>query len=211
MRILVFGDSFGAGFYDLEMGGWVNRLKILTDKKTVKNTDYDCSVYNLSVSGDSTRELLARFDIETKGREHSVEELVIIFAIGINDSYYFDKEKKTNVSEKDCIKNIQKLINLAKKYSSKIFFVGLTPVDQKKVNPVPWRTEISYDNNKIEAYDLIIKKICKENNIDFIDVMNKFKKENYHLLLIDGLHPNAKGHQLLFEIVRDFLEEKGII
>lgn len=209
MRILIFGDSIAAGMFD-QKGGWATRLRILTNSKHLKNLKYDRVFYNLSVSGNSTKELLERVKNEINARMNG-EELVIIFAIGENDSWVTGANQIVNVTEKVFKNNLQLLVNLAKLYSEKIFFIGLTPVEEKKVNPVPWRPEISYFNSQIALYDSIIKKICQDNDVDFIDIWSEFNKKNYKLLLSDGLHPNTKGHEVIYEKIRDCLIAKKII
>ena len=72
--ICVFGDSIAWGASDSEKGGWVERLKIYMGEHRSGN------VYNLGVSGDTTNDLLERFEQEAKARESDV----IIFAVGTN-------------------------------------------------------------------------------------------------------------------------------
>jgi len=171
----------------------------------------DYSVYNLGISGDSTENLLERFEFEAKQRIYEGEEIIIIFAIGVNDSCFVESKNIFLAAENDFLKNIKKLIGIADKYASRIIFVGLTPVEESKTNPIPWSvTGKCYKNIYIEKYDEIIKSICREKDVYFIDMFSEFNKLNYKKLLEDGLHPSAKGHKKMFEIVKDFLAEKRI-
>ena len=61
--LCVFGDSTAYGAWDLEKGGWVNRLWLFL----AKNKDDD--LYNLSISGGTTETILARFENEAKVRQ----------------------------------------------------------------------------------------------------------------------------------------------
>ena len=108
-------------------------------------------------------------------------------------------------------KNITNMIGLARKFSSRNIFLGLMPVDEKKTTPIPWRKDISYKNEYIEKYNEIIKNVCRENKIGFIDIFDKFLKNNYKKLLDDGLHPNSKGHEKIFGIVKNFIYDKKIL
>lgn len=210
-RILVFGDSIACGAWDCEKGGWVNRLREFLDRKILVNRKFDYRVYNLGVSGDTTEDLLYRFEFEAKNRLKESEENVFIIAIGINDSLLLiDKKELITPSEK-FRKNIQKLIKLSHKFTEKIIFVGLTPVVESKVNPLPWRKEVSYKNEYIKKYNEIIKSVCKENDVKFIEIFEEWIKSDYKILLEDGVHPNSKGHEKIFETVKDFLIEKKII
>ena len=209
-QILVFGDSITYGAWDKE-GGWVNRLRKFLDEKNLTNPNFYCLCYNLGISGDTSEDLIGRFEFETRQRLEDGEETIIIFAIGVNDSQFVHSEKRHMVPKEEFKGNIQKLISLARKYSSKIIFIGLTPVDETKTVPQPWDANKSCTNGYVKEYDSIIKKACKENRIYFVEIFEKLKKMNYQKLLEDGLHPNSEGHQKIFEIVKDFLVKNKII
>ena len=60
-KILVFGDSITYGQRDLEMGGWVNRLKLaLAHDDSITS----CHVFNMGISGQNTTEVLERMERE---------------------------------------------------------------------------------------------------------------------------------------------------
>lgn len=179
------------------------------DEKRLAGSDF--LVYNLGISGDNTDGLLERFDFETKQRLDEDEENIIIFAIGINDSQFVQSQKGFRINPEKFRNNIKNIISLAEKYSSIICFVGLTPVDEAKTSPIPWNVDKFYKNEFIKKYDKIIKSICAKNKIRFIDIYGKFAKADYKKLLEDGLHPNSKGHKMIFEIVKDFLVKEKII
>ncbi len=84
MRVLVFGDSITQGFWDVD-GGWVSRIRKTYDQKAIDTDDYDQpTIFNMGVSGNSSDDVLVRFDNETKVRAN--EELSFVFAIGVNDA-----------------------------------------------------------------------------------------------------------------------------
>ncbi len=204
-QILVFGDSITWGACDSDKGGWVERLKVYVGEH------YEGSVYNLGVSGDTTEDLLERFEFETTHRLEEDEETIIIFDIGINDSQFIHSQNSNKVPPQEFQGNLQKLINLAQKFSSKIVFVGLFPVDETKTIPIPWDKDKSYKNEYIKKYNNTIRSMTEENKLYFIDVFNKLLSLNYQILLEDGLHPNAEGHQKIFETVRGYLIENKIL
>ena len=205
--ILIFGDSIVWGVADPKYGGWVSRLK--TFIKTERIFEFD--VYNLGISGDKTPSLLERFESETKARIEEDEELIIISAIGINDSYFVHSKNDLMTPPEKFKANIQKLIALAQKFSSKIIFVGLTPVDESKTTPIPWNTDKSHKNKYVKQYNGIISSICKNKNIPFVDIFNKWIESDYQNLLEDGLHPNSEGHKKIFEAVKEYLVKNKIV
>ena len=84
-EILVFGDSICYGAWDLE-GGWVQRLRKYLDMKNVVNLSNFTLVYNLGVSGNSTEDLLKRFEFETNAYLEEKKAKMILFSTGVNDS-----------------------------------------------------------------------------------------------------------------------------
>jgi len=181
------------------------------DEKHFIEPDFEYSVYNLGVSGNTIGELLERFEFETKQRLEEGEEIIIIFQIGINDSQFVISENKLRTSPEKFKENIQNLIKVAKIFTQKIIFVGLTLVDESKTAPIPWNPNKIYKNENIKRNNEIIKSVCKENNIYFIEIFDKWLKSDYKNLLEDGLHPNSQGHQKIFETVKDFLIQNKII
>ena len=209
-RILIFGNSITYGAWD-KKGGWVQKLRKFLDRKNLIDSNSYYLVYNLGIFGNNTNDLIERFEFETKQRLKENDETIIIFAIGINDSQFVHSENKNRTPLEKFKANIQKLIKLAQKFSSKIIFVGLTPVDEAKTTPIPWNTDKSYRNEYIQQYNQTIKEVCREKKIYFIEIFEKLKNADCQKLLEDGLHPNSDGHQRIFEIVKEFLIENKIV
>lgn len=190
MNICIFGASIAYGAYDLEKGGWANRLRIYLDNK-----DYDGETYNLGISGDTTRGLLARLEAEASIRNPKA----IIFSIGTNDSTLLIKEGQNWVPIEEFENNLRQIFSQAKKYTSELIFAGIAPVDEEKTSPIPWATNIIYKNSEIEKYNERVKNICQEQNVKFIDLYSEMIKMDYKNMLCDGLHPNSEGHRWVAE------------
>ncbi len=184
---MYFWDSITYGAFDPEKGGWANRLRLYLDSRY----DFEDEVYNLGISGDNTEGLLERFDAEAKFRESGL----FIFAIGINDSQYVISEKQNRVPLDKFEQNIKELISRARKIDNKILFIGLTPVDEAKTTPIPWNKDKMYKNEYVKKYNNKIKEICKSERVDFIDIFSEMIEKDYKSMLIDGLHPDSKGHK----------------
>lgn len=216
-QILVFGDSIAYGAWDKE-GGWVQRLRKFLDEKTLLipnfcNIDFP-QVHNLSVSsekGENSDNLLERFEFETNQRLEKSKKHIFIFAIGKNDSAFNKIKNNFTIPLEKFRENLQKLVKLAKNYSPKIVFIGIATVDELKINLLSWDPGISYKNENIQKYNKIIKSVCKENEVYFVEIFEDWMKLDYKKLLEDGLHPNSEGHKKIFEIVKGFLIENKII
>ena len=210
-RILIFGASISYGKWDTEYGGWGQRLSNFLDKKNLSEPNFGCFVYNLGISGNTTEDLLERFEFETKQRMKEKGEIIPVFGIGTNDSAFLNSKNGFWVNSEKFKENIQILIKLARKFAQKIIFIGLTPVDESKTTPIPWDKDKSYKNEYISKYNEIVKSICQEKDIPFVEIFEEWLKSNYKNLLEDGLHPNSQGHQKIFEGVKNFLIENKII
>lgn len=190
MITLVFGDSIAWGAYDFKQGGWVEKLK----RRELKKGNF---VYNLSISGNTSSDILKRFENEIKVHLDKNDRLNIIFAFGINDSCRVRAFTHTPVP--DYIKNIKNIIKIAKKYTKDIYFVGLTKVDEKRSNPVSWLgykgEHLHYIDAYVGIYDDYLKKvIVKYKGGKYIRVFHLLTNKD----LYDGVHPNAKGHNKLY-------------
>jgi len=195
--ICVFGDSTAWGAWDLERGGWVNRLWLfLADK------DQDINLYNLSISGGTTETILARFEAEAKIREADM----FIFQTGGNDAAYEYREGNYLVLSDKFKANIEEIIKKAKQITDKIIFVGFNNVNEIKTKPVLWR-DIYYTNDNIKKYNEIIKEVCVEQKVLFLDVFGLLSNDD----LDDGVHPNSDGHNKIFKKVKNFLTENNFI
>ena len=200
-NILIFGDSITWGAVDSK-GGWAQRIKNETEENTV---------YILGISGDDSNGLLKRLEQEALIRLDEENQTALIIAIGINDSQIELQNNTNKIPVEDFRKNLNEIIQRGKKIANQIIVLGISPVNESKVKPMPWKITHGYTNEQIKKYNKIIYETAKENDVDFIDVCNKFLKEDYKTLLFDGLHPNDKGHELIYFLVKDNLRRKGVL
>ncbi len=203
-NILIFGGSITYGAWDIEKGGWVQRLRSYLEQNYELQRYF---VYNFGISGDTSSMILDRFETDIKYRVDEDERNIIIFATGTNDSAFLEKENKQRTEIKVFKKKLGKLVKLATKYSNKVIFIGLTTVNEPMVSPIPWKPNILYNNQNILQYNNIIKDFCQKKNILFIDLYDEISWDN----LVDGIHPNEKGHEIMFEIIKDELIKNKII
>jgi lysophospholipase L1-like esterase len=206
MRVLVFGASVTQGFWDTE-GGWVQRLRKHYDEQQVKDWSSERpTIFNLGISGDSTREILRRIENETLARRTD-RGLAFIFSVGVNDSLVFGNGE-TNLTPEEFVDNYRQIISTAKKYSDRILLIGLQYCDEARTRPVAW-ADIHYTNERIRIFDLKTKQAAEENGITYISIFHRLREEfeSGKDVYQDGLHPNNDGHQLIFELVRPALDE----
>ena len=206
-HVIVFGASNTAGHWD-ELGGWAVRLKQKVNQRVIaSNFDKYESFYDLSVAGDTSRDVLAKFENELKPRLDEEEKVVIIFDFGTNDSAFNNQTKENQVPEAEFETNLKALLASAKKHTDKIIFIGLTPVDEAKVDPIPWFPPYSYLNKEITRFNQIISRVVKGEKAIFLDLFDRMVNQAKEYLTADGVHLNTRGHKYIFETVWPKLEQ----
>lgn len=197
--INIFGSSIVWGGGDNEMGGWANRFR-----HYMENSGQDYSeIYNLGVSADTSERLLKRFLIENEARNPDV----IIIAIGMNDSSYVNSKDNPRVSIEKFESNLLELSKQANKFTKEIVFIGLTKIDETKTTPVSWNDTVYYDEENAALYNAKLKEFCEKKELLFVDMQDVLNNDD----LVDGLHPNSKGHEKIFLQIKDFLIENKIV
>ncbi|MFA6197717.1 MAG: GDSL-type esterase/lipase family protein [Patescibacteria group bacterium] len=199
VKVLIFGDSIAWGAFDLEKGGWVERLK--TYYLATFETE-EVGVYNLGISSNDTRGLLF-------GLEKSIsifdavepEEYILLFAIGSNDARYIGKRDQPYIPIGEFKNNLEKIVELAKSHATKIVFTGLTIVNEQLTKP--WRDDLFWENSDLKKYNDIIEELCQERGLSFIPLWDVLTEAD----LPDGLHPNAQGHIKIYQRVKDYLQK----
>ena len=134
--------------------------------------------------------------------------------MGINDSAY-DVWKnppadKPRVSPADYEANLRKMLKTLKSRDTAVIL--MTP------NPLMWTEKLRemyskppYDpkdpdgfNKTLGKYVGIVKQIGKEENVPVLDVFEAFRTQKDGTtdeLLLDGMHPNAKGQRIVADLL----------
>jgi lysophospholipase L1-like esterase len=211
-KLFFVGDSITAGAWD-QKGGWVSRLtgnimQLNIEAMDAKESFY-CLPYNIGVSGDTIPDVLARIESEISVRldsENKNEKIQIITAIGVNDSVYLIDEDRPRFTDEEFRQNLRQLIRTYQKFTSNISFVGLMPVDDEILNPIPWAPTLAYAQKYVSNYERIISEICNEINLPFFPMFERWKAlQDFRKFLLDGVHPNSDGHALISEQLKPFI------
>jgi len=198
-KIIVFGDSITFGAWDMECAGWVNRMRLAIDND---KSIISAHVFNMGISGQIVSEITGRIDDECGRRVLEEANNVVVLSAGINDTQLIpsdasSRELKLRTGREQFRNDVTELIRRAKRYTDKVIYMGLTPVDERLTNPIRWDRSKNWRNECIIEYDGIIREICASEGIDYVyvyDAIDPF--ENW-----DGLHPAAAGHKILAEIM----------
>lgn len=213
MTIICFGDSITYGNWDPK-GGWVGRLRGSLDSKSLAAykgenlySKYYTLTYNQGIPGDTSTGLFTRFENELIPRFNPDEETLILFGIGINDSRYWISSNKHETDIEVFRQNIWDIWEIARQYTKEVAFIGLTPVDEDRTNPLFWESDAVYKNEYIQKYNEVIAEFCRYRDVPFVDIFSQMKELNLHELLEDGIHPNSQGYQVIEEIIRTSIFE----
>ena len=203
LKILCFGDSITLGEKDIEQGGWADRLKKQYFKQFVDSQTQKITLYNLGVAGETTDGLVNRFDSELRARSIKGQSLIVVFAYGAND-IVIHKDKNI-VPEAYFIRNLKRCIESAKKFKADILLLNLLPIADTIEGKVNQHGKLRFDHD-IQVYNFAIKKLSHEMNCEYLDLYACFADNNKQdYLCSDGVHPNLKGHKLLYQKIKQKL------
>lgn len=201
MRILVFGDSIAYGEYDSH-GGWATRLYLdfLNQQAADMDNEYPF-IFNLSIGGETTAGIVKRLASEVEARRWGEEEFAFVFAVGINDARMRDG---FTVSSPDrFLQDLENLYALASRYTQKMLFVGLTPVEDMHI------PDASFRSTRIWKFEQVLRQFAESKKVRHVPLFEAFTKkiEEGRTLTLDGLHPNTEGHQLMYVRIRQAVED----
>jgi lysophospholipase L1-like esterase len=209
-QLFLFGDSITWGAWDPEAGGFAQSLRMLIDQYQAGRSDFWCPVYNLGIPGDTSKGVAHRLSQEVIARREEKEEAFLLIAIGINDSISHLQDSASDVSVESYTENLNGILKQACKLNCKIAFLGLTPVDEARVCPIPWDQNKAYRLARCREFHLACEDFCKTHKLPFLSLWDSWIKSKENLLY-DGVHPNTEGHRVLFQAVKRFLVENRFL
>lgn len=152
----------------------------------------DMPTVNSGVSGNTTEDILK----DMKKRAYQYNPSKVFLLIGTNDL-------DTKHSKEDIVKNVEKIISELKENRPKaeLYIESIYPV-----NPDVRRSKSGNRNNDdIKQINKELKKYCKENKINYINLYDLLKDENDNLkeeYTKDGLHLSDEGYKVVTEEIK---------
>jgi len=124
---------------------------------------------------------------------------------GLNDSWQdHGKDSASRIPINEFSNNLSYFIDKIKLQNGKVILLTPNPIGQKYEK---WRY------NKVKEYKKVTKKLAKEKKIYWINSWKLFysytKKKNQKIdsLLLDGIHPNDIGHQLISDAITKIIRK----
>ncbi|MGK7956877.1 MAG: GDSL-type esterase/lipase family protein [Crocosphaera sp.] len=197
LRIVALGDSLVYGYGDIAGGGWVERLR----RQWMAQQEGHV-LYNLGVRGDRTHQVAERLEGEYRYRgelRNRVPDLIML-SVGVNDSARLRRPNGRLFTDFETYQQeIENLLDKAQQLCP-VYFVGMVPVDEEKM---PFIDCFYFNHFDQYRYKEVTKKACQSRNIPYLDIFDLWlgRGENYvkSRLINDGLHPNVKGYESLYE------------
>ena len=197
-RIVAIGTSSLFGRVDPQGGGYIGRLKSWHEQQAAHN-----AVFNLGISGETTTQMLARFEQELTPRKPDL----ILVNTGSNDT----RHRGTIAAPRDIplitsLENLQSMIVIGRKLAP-IVFISIYPILDAETQPL-MDTDYFYLQKDIAELAQATKRVCNENHLPYLNIFDEWNEREYPPYIhADGLHANEVGHQKIFEMLKEFLQE----
>lgn len=153
-----------------------------------------CRVFNAGVSGDNTRDLLARWEKDVDEKKPSV----VFCLIGANDIWrHFDRldPHKPLVSEEEYGRNLTEICKKAERYEH---FIMIAPYFMERNRSDEMRL-------LTERYAAIMHAVAQKSGLPVLDAQKEFDAYMEHRsgmsISWDRVHPGAIGSMLLARMV----------
>lgn len=183
VQLGVWGDSIVHGGCDMEMGGWVQRLRIYLTRRGLGD-----HVFNLGLGGNNSTDVLARIDAEIVARSGHIDHALV--GVGVNDMCTQSKL----IAEGAFARNLEEIVTTIRGRGKRphLLTTTFTPAPAREV----W-----------QRYNDAIRQTAQKTGADLIE-LNSVPQESD---LPDRVHPNGFGHEKVFHAVRTHLQTAGII
>jgi lysophospholipase L1-like esterase len=194
VKIVCIGDSIVEGEGDeLGLNGWAGRLqyRILKGSKVGEN-----HVYNLGMGMETSMDLTHRFFSEVLYRDPDI----IIMQAAHGDSRSMlnsENEEEFEIGKGARLRTYNKLFTYLAQSKKKILILGLNPVSMN----VKFKKAVPQRARHIEAHNRGLKELCNNFKLPFLDPRDIFKNTKLEEYYADGLHPDSKGYELMFNAI----------
>jgi len=182
VQIGIWGDSIIHGGRDTVMGGWVTRLKMYCVSRQLGD-----HIFNLGLGGNNSTEVRNRIDAEIVARTVHIDHAFV--SVGVNDITNKSKLTSPEVYEE----NLQRIIEIIRARGKSPHLLTMTPIQRALEE---WH-----------QYNDIIVRTAKTCKAGLIDLRRCDLTEH----TADGVHPDAAGHEKIFQDVKAQLLAQGII
>ena len=158
---------------------------------------------NRGISGQTTSQMLLRFRADVI----DLEPKVVVILAGTNDI----AGNTGPMSLQDIENNYESMVDLAHAHGINVVFASLMPISDynKNAQGNPIVRSLQRRPEQILALNEWIKKYSAEKKLVYLDYYSAMADEKGYLkadLANDGLHPNAKGYELIKPLAENAIQ-----
>lgn len=161
----------------------------------------DAPYVNSGIAGNTTKDILDNLE----ERVYRYNPTKVFILIGTNDY-------KENVKNSDISDDIRKIVQEIKENrpNAKIYVQSIYPINNSDDSKINKENVEPRSNSEIEDTNKLIKELCKEENVTYIDVYSELIASDGALDLRytkDGLHLNDLGYYIVSKKLISYVEE----
>lgn len=210
-QIFILGSSstYGVGGPN---GGWADLIKQYLHQKMYEDDGVGekYELFNFGKSGATIDFVKDTFPVQLKdyGRQ---QKTIIIVSVGGNNSRAKEKPDNFVSTPEEYEKGMRDLLLSLKQNCDGLILVSSNEyVDEAKTNPKknPLTGGQDYFTNaRRQQFRDIVKQICKDIDVELVDIPVSKEKWVDKYVYLDGLHPNRAGHKLIFDEITPVLNK----
>jgi len=179
LRVCFFGDSFVNGTGDDACLGWVGRACAAGRRN---GTDLTC--YNLGIRGDTSADVLRRWEHEARARLAPEHDGRLVFSFGAIDCCLRDDASQVRVPVDQALANARMILASALAWRPTLM-VGPLPVCDRETD------------GRIATMSAALAPLCVSLGVRYLEVFHHAANSSSWACEVaagDGAHPNAIGY-----------------
>ena len=208
--IVMFGDSTTA-----ERPGAVEKVYADRVRAALSGSGSTPSVHNAGVPSNTTKNARSRFARDVLAHKPRV----VVIQFGINDAavdvWKDPPATASRVPLTEYEQNLRWMITALRERQAKPVLMTTNPTRwTSKLRDLygrpPYRPDEpdGFDAPVLARYNEAVRKLAAELAVPLVDVHEAFTAKNADKLLLDGLHPNDAGHQLIADLLLPILRDQ---
>ena len=208
--IIMFGDSTTA-----ERPGAIEKVYADRVREALQGMGSTLSVYNAGVGSNTTKNARDRFAREVLAHKPRV----VVIQFGLNDAavdvWKQPPATASRVSLAEYEQNLRGMIATLRDNHVKPVLMTTNPTRwtaklRELYGKPPYLPEEpdGFDAPVLARYNEAVRTLARQLNVPLVDVHAAFTTKEPNELLLDGMHPNDAGHQLIAELLVPILREQ---
>lgn len=214
--IVMFGDSTTA-----ERRGAVTKVYAQRVQEYLQGIGSSLSVHNAGIGGNTTRDARKRLDRDVL----RYKPRIVVMQFGINDAavdvWRNPPATGPRVPPGEYESNLRAMTGDVRKQGAKVIFMTTNPLRwtprlKEMYGKPPYlpEAEDGFESPSLAGYNDVVRKLAKELDVPLVDVRAEYPRSAAEQgaavdkLLLDGIHPNDLGHELVARLLAPVIREQ---